>query len=168
MVSRVSLSFFLFICVLSLITLSSASFASDSHDRTQFGHDIIVGPGEEATEVTCFGCSVRVRGHVDSDVTTFGGSIVVEDGGEVGSDLTSFGGDLRLEKGSQIDGDIAVFGGRIQRDPDASVAGDVTNFSGSYWLALIFGLPLAILGAFIALVVWVVRQIFRPAVPATA
>lgn len=168
MVSRMSLSVFLSLCALSMIILTSASFAGGSHDRAQFGHDIIIGPGEEATEVTCFSCSVRVRGHVDTDVTTFGGSIIVEDGGKVGSDLTSFGGDLHLEKGSQINGDIAVFGGRIQRDPDASVGGDVTNLSGGYWLALIFGLPLAILGAFIALVVWIVRQIFRPAVPATA
>lgn len=166
MVSRISL--FAFLSALLLLTASPASYASDSHDRTQFGHDIVINSGEEATEVTCFGCSVRVRGRVDSDVTTFGGSILVEKGGEIGSDITSFGGNLRLENGAKADGDVTVFGGRVQRDPDASIAGDVTNFSGSYWLVLIFGLPLAILGAFIALVVWVVRQIFRPALPVTA
>lgn len=118
--------------LLLVFAISTMVFADGSHDRTQFGHDISIGPGEEATEVTCFGCRVRVRGHVASDVTTFGGSIVVEDQGEVDSDTTSFGGDVRLSKRGKVAGDVTVFGGSVQRDPDASVGGDITNFSGAF------------------------------------
>jgi len=154
-------------CFLCVFFLSAVAFADGSHDRTQFGHDITIGTGEEATDVTCFACSVRVRGRVDSDVTTFGGSVVVEDEGEVGGDTTTFAGDVRLENGAKAN-DITVFGGRFRRDPSASVGGDITNFSGSVWLFLIFGLPLAILGAFIALIVWLVRRLMRPPMPITA
>ncbi len=154
-------------CLVLLAALSGVARADDPHDRTQFGHDISVGPGEEVSEVTCFGCSVRIRGKVATDVTTFGGNIVVEDQGEIGSDTTAFGGDVRLDKGASVKS-ITVFGGRLHRDPEASVNGDVTTFTGGIWLLLIFGLPFVVLGALIALVVWVVRRLTRPAVPVTA
>lgn len=153
--------------VLFVVALSGAAFAEDAHDRTQFGRDINIGPGEEASDATCFGCSVRVRGHVQGDVTTFGGNIVVEDQGEIGGDTTTFGGHVRLEKGIKVRGGVTVFGGRLYRDSTATVGGDVTNFSGSAWLLLIFGLPLMLLGAFIALIIWLVRRLTRSSVPAT-
>jgi hypothetical protein len=152
---------------LLVIAAATTGFADTPHDRTQFGRDILIGAGEEATDVTCFGCSVRIRGQVDTDVTTFGGSVVVEDGGEIKGDTTSFGGDVRLDHGSVVNA-ITIFGGRIHRDSRAAVTGDVTTFSSSLWLVAIFGLPFAILGAFIGLIVWVVRRLFRPPVPATA
>jgi large exoprotein involved in heme utilization and adhesion len=161
-VARVSL------CLLACLSLTAAALADKSHDRTQFGHDITVNAGDEISEVTCFGCSVRVRGHVDGDVTTFGGSIVLEEEGEVGGDATSFGGGVRLDAGAKVDGDTTVFGGHLRRDPLSTVGGDVTNFGGSFWLILIFGLPFAILGAFIALVVWIVRLLTRPTAPSVA
>ena len=157
---------------LSLLTLiiavSSAAFADGSAERTQFGRDIVVGPNEEVSDATCFGCSVRIRGHVTGDVTTFGGSVVLEDQGEIAGDTTTFGGNLRLSKGTKINGDVTVFGGRLHRDPEATIHGDLTNFGGPIWLFVIFGLPLLILGTFIALIVWLIRRLLRPAVPAAA
>jgi len=167
MSSNVRLALRLFAGLL-LIASSTAAFADGSHDRTQFGHNISIGPGEEATEVTCFGCSVRVRGHVTSDVTTFGGSIVVEDQGEIGGDAVTFGGAVRLDKQAKVQGDVTVFGGQLHRDASATVRGDVTNFSGGGWLVLIFGLPLMMLGAVIAFVIWLVRRLTRPALPVAA
>jgi hypothetical protein len=157
----------LLISFIGFAALCIPAFADGSHDRTQFGHDITIGPDETVSEATCFGCSVRVRGHVESDVTTFGGSVIVEDSGEIASDLTSFGGDVRLDKGSKVN-NITVFGGRIRRDPEAAVEGDVTTFTGSYWMFLIFGLPFLVVGAVIALIVWLVRRLTRPAMPVTA
>jgi hypothetical protein len=154
----------LFFCA----AFSSVAFADGSHGRTQFGHDIVVAPDEEVGDVTCFGCSVRVRGHVTSDVTVFAGSLIIEDQGQVNGDATVFAGGIRLDKESKVSGDITVFGGQLHRDSAASIGGDVTNFSGPGWIFLIFGLPLAILGAFIALIVWLVRRLTRPSVPATA
>jgi hypothetical protein len=157
------LAWFLFVA-----TLATAAFADSSHDRTQFGHNINIGAGEVATDVTCFGCSVRVRGRVTSDVTTFGGSIVVEDQGEIGGDTTTFGGNVRLDKEAKVQGDVTVFGGQVRRDPAATVSGDVANFGGSGWLVLIFGLPLIIFGAVIAFIIWLVRRLTRPALPVAA
>ena len=65
-------------------------------------------------------------------------------------------------------GDVTVFAGRLHRDPAATVGGDVTAFSGSLWLVLIFGLPLVLLGAFIALIVWLIWRLTHPAMPVTA
>jgi len=147
-------------------TASVPAFADGSHDRTQVGHDINVGPGDEISEATCFGCSIRVHGHVEGDVTSFGGSVVVEEQGKVDGDATVFGGGLRLEKNVSIGGDVAVFGGRLRRDPTATIGGDITDFGGAGWMILIFALPLFFLGAFIALIVWIVRLATRQSVPA--
>jgi len=150
-----------------LASLSPLVLADDSHDRTQFGHNITIGPGETASDVTCFGCSVRVRGRVDSDVTTFFGSVVIEGEGRVGGDTTVFAGDVRLERGASVQ-EVDIFGGELHRDPGATVAGDVTDFHGGWWMLLILGLPLIFLGGFIALIIWLVRMATRPRVPVAA
>jgi hypothetical protein len=61
-----------------------------------------------------------------------------------------------------------VFGGRLRRDPAATVGGDVTNMGGPGWIVLIFLFPLIFLGLFIALIVWIVRRLLRPATPLMA
>jgi hypothetical protein len=167
MISARSLAGRLSIIALVVGGLCGAAFADNSHERTQFGHNISVGPDEEVSEVTCFGCSVHIRGKVQGDVTVFGGNILVEDVGEVGGDTAAFGGDVRLEKGATVN-DLTVFGGRLHRDPAATVNGDVTTFTGSIWLVIMFGLPLAMLGALIALIVLVIRRFMRPATPLAA
>jgi len=148
------------------VALSSAAFAD--RDRTQVGHTISVGPGEEVGDATCFGCSIRVRGHVTGDATAFGGSIVVEDEGQVGGDATVFGGDIRIDKDAKIARDVTVFGGRIRRDPASAVGGDVTTMGGPGWIFLIFLLPLILFGGFVAFIVWLIRRSTRPSLPAAA
>ncbi len=164
--------FSLFILIGCLMFAASVvaqnSSSSSSPDRTQLGTDITVGPNEHIGDVTCFGCSVRVRGHVDGDVTVFFGAITIEDEGEVNGDLTNFGRGVRLDRGTKVAGDITVFGGAVRRDPNASVGGDVTNFKGSPWLLLIFGLPFVILAGIVLFIVWLVRRLMRPTVPVTA
>ncbi len=158
----------LFGFLLSCAVLSSAAFADKDHERTQVGHNITIAPGEEVSEATCFGCSIRVRGHVIGDVTAFGGSISVEDQGQIGGDTTTFGGSVRLEKDAKVSGDLTVFGGRIHREPAATVGGDVTNFGGPGWHVLIVGAPLIRVGGILALVIWLIRRLLRPSMPATA
>jgi len=154
--------------VLLPLLLSTNAFAGDDSERTRVGHNISIGPGEEVSEATCFGCSIRIRGHVAGDVTAFGGSVTVEDQGQIDGDLTVFGGGMRLDKDAKIAGDVTVFGGRMHRDPAASIGGDVTNFSGPGWILMIFILPLVLLGGFLTLVIWGVRRLLRPAVPVAA
>jgi len=155
------------LCLMACSLVASAATAA--HDRTQFGREITVNAGEQVSEVTCFGCSVHIRGRVSGDVTTFGGSVVVEGDGEIGGDTTIFAGDLRLDAGSKVK-DLTLFGGRLRRDPSATVGGDVTTFAGgaALWLFIMFGLPLLMLAALIALIVWLVRRFRRPAVPMAA
>jgi hypothetical protein len=150
------------------VGLTAAAFAQGSHDITQFGHDITIGPNENVLQATCFGCSIRVRGHVKTDVTVFGGSVIVEEQGQIGTDATVFGGDVRLDSNVKVGGDVTIFGGAVQRDTTAIVGGDVVDFKGNIWLFVIFGLPFVVLGGFIALIVLLVRRLTRPPVPATA
>jgi len=163
---------FLHLLVISLfLCMTLSSFALDSKsapDRTQTGSDINVGPDEQTGELTCFGCSVHVRGHVLGDITTFGGSIVVEEGGQVDGEATTFAGSLRLEKDGSVKGDATVFGGRIRRDQSASIGGEITNFGGGVWMIVIFVLPLLFLGLVIAFIVWLIRKLTQPGVPAAA
>jgi len=166
--NNVRLSLRLSACLLFLVTFPAMSFADGASDRTQVGHNISIGPGEEVSEATCFGCSIRVRGHVSGDVTAFGGNIVVEDQGQVGGDATTFGGDIRIDKEVKVGGDVTVFGGRIRRDPASTVGGDVTTMGGPGWMFLIFLTPLIVFGLFVALIVWLIRRLMRPSVPAAA
>jgi len=154
------------VCVL-VAGMSSTTFGEASRERTQFGRDVIVGPGEEVSEITCFGGSVRVRGHVAGDVVTFGGNVVVEEDGSVGGDATVFGGGVRLEKTAKIGGDVTIFGGKIRRDPESQVGGDITDFSGG-WLPLMVALPVIFLGAIVALIIWLIRRLSRTGVVAPA
>jgi hypothetical protein len=164
---RPGLFAWLSVCV-CVAELSSAMFGQASRERTQFGHDVIVGPDEEVSQVTCFGGSVRVRGHVAGDVTAFDGSVIIEEDGSVGGDATVFGGGVRLEKTAKVGGDITIFGGNLRRDPESQVGGGITNFSGGFWLPLFVGLPLIFIGAIVALIIWLIRHYTRTGVPAPA
>jgi hypothetical protein len=155
-------------CVVFAALLTTIALADSPRDRTQVGNNIYVGPDETIAEATCFGCSVRIRGHVDGDVTVFGGRMVVEDQGEIGGDAVDFGGSVRLDKSVKVNGDVCVFGGRFHRDPAASIGGDIVDFSGPAWLILIVGLPFVLFGAFVALIIFIVRRLTRPSVPAPA
>jgi hypothetical protein len=156
------------VSLLFCLAFPLTALASASHDRTQVGSSITIRPGEEVEDATCFGCSIRVHGHVSSDATAFGGSVIVEEDGRVDGDVTTFGGGIRLGKEVNVKGDVTVFGGRIQRDPGATVGGDVTTMGGPGWIVLIFLSPFIFLGAFVALIVWIVRRLLRPAAPVAA
>lgn len=156
------------IFVAAFFVLSLTSFAEGARDRTQFGSDITIGPGEQVSDATCFGCSIRVRGSVKTDATAFGGSIIVEDGGEVHGDVADFGKGVRLDKEARVGGEVTVFGGPLRREPGATIGGQITIFNGYFWLFLIFGLPFVILGGFIALMIWIVGRVTRPSVPVAA
>lgn len=158
----------LFVAAFTTISFGDRSQADRSQDRTQVGHNISIGPGEEAGEATCFGCSIRVRGHVQGDVTAFGGSIVIEEQGQVNGDATAIGGGIRLDRGVSVHGDVTAIGGRLRRDAAATVGGEVNNMGGPGWVALmvLIGLlPFVFLGLFVALTVWLIRRLLRPAAP---
>jgi hypothetical protein len=151
-----------------LVSLASAAYAKNIPTYTQVGHNISIGPQEEVADLTCFGCSIRVRGRVAGDVTAFGGNVVIEDQAQIGGDVTVFGGDIRLDQAVKVAGDATVFAGQIRRDPQATISGDVTSMGGRGWLVPLLLAPFLILGLLIAFVIWLVRRLSRPSLPATA
>jgi len=154
-------------CFLIILILPTVAFAKTNPDRTQFGHNITVGPNEAVSDVTCIGCSIRIRGQVSGDATSIGGSIFIEEQGQVAGDVTAVAGNARLDKEVKVAGDVTVVGGELRRDPEASVAGDVTNVGGRGWIIPILLVPLVLFGLLIAFVVWLIQRLSRPAaVPA--
>src|ERR1700752_5451728 len=87
---------------LTFALLVPSAFAKGSADSTEFGHDIRIAPDQNVGELTCFNCSVYVRGQVGGDITTFHGNVVIDESGVVGGEVTAFLGDVRLDSGTKI------------------------------------------------------------------
>jgi hypothetical protein len=146
----------------------TAAFAKDNPSYTQFGHSINIERNEKVGDLTCFGCSIHVRGQVAGDITAFGGNIVLDDNAQVAGDVTAFAGDVRLDQSVTVAGDATVFGGRMRRDAQATISGDVTSMGGRGWFIPILLLPFLIMGAFVALIIWITRRLRRPSLPTAA
>lgn len=159
---------FAFPCLALVLSLSGAAAASDNSSYTEFGHDINIGPNQHVGDLTCLGCSIRVRGQVSGDVTVIGGSIVLEEQAKVSGDVTAIAGNARLGEGVQVGGDATVIGGELRRDPQATVSGDVTSMLGRGWFALILLVPFMILGLLVAFVIWLAQRLRSPSVPSAA
>lgn len=150
------------------LILATAAFAAAKPERTQIGRNITVGQNEEVGDVTCVGCSIRIRGQVAGDATTVGGNIFIEDQAQVAGEVTAVAGDVRIDKGVKVAGDLTVVGGDLRRDPQATISGDVTTMGGRFWIIPILLAPFVILGLLIALVVWLIQRARRPSAPAMA
>ena len=148
--------------VLSVLALSTLAVAKDSPERFQMNHDIRVSPGESTGDVSCLNCSVYIRGQVTGDVFAMHGNVVVETGGSVAGDVSTLVGDVRMESGSSIGGSVAAIAGAIRRQPDARIGGDSSAMEGLPWLILLLALPLVMLAACIAFVIWLVQRVRRP------
>jgi hypothetical protein len=159
----------IFAC-LALFCLSAAgvALAKNTPEFTEFGHNINIGPNEQTGDLTCFGCSIRVRGQVAGDVTTIGGSIVLEDPAQVAGDVTAIAGNMRLNQNVKVSGDTTVIGGDLRRDPQAMVSGDVTSMGGHGWFIPILLAPFIVLGLLVAFVIWLVQRMRAPSAPAAA
>jgi cytoskeletal protein CcmA (bactofilin family) len=143
---------------LAFAITAPAAFASNGSEITQFGHDIHIGENQQADQVTCFNCSVYVRGQVAGEITTIRGNIVIEGNSSVGGEVTALLGDVRLDDGTQVAGEVTVLGGKLRRPPGAHVAGDVTVMQGAAWVYVMLFAPLLFLAGVVALIVWLVRR----------
>lgn len=147
--------------------LSASAFAAN-RDYTRIGSDINIQENEQAGDVTCVACSIRVRGQVAGDVTAVGGSIVIESPAQVAGDVTAVAGNVRLGQNVKVAGDATVVGGDLRRDSQALVSGDVTTMGGRGWVVPVLLAPFIVLGLLVALVVWLVQRARRPSLPAAA
>lgn len=98
-----------------------------AQERTSWMRGVSVAPEERTGEVTCFFCSVNVRGTVSGDVTTIGGDIMVH--GEVTGDAVALGGNVRLEGGATVKQDAVAIGGFATKEPGAHTHEDNPPFS---------------------------------------
>ena len=145
-----------------LALLAAPALAQRSSDRVQFNHDIIVQPGQESGDLVCVNCSIFVRGEVAGDVVAVHGNVVIEEGAKVAGDVTTVLGNLRIPGTAQVKGDAVAVGGTVRSGPQATIGGDVTSLGGTGWTVLIVLLPLAFIGGFVALIVWLVARVRRP------
>lgn len=144
--------------LLFAMAVASLASAKAKPEYTQFGHDVRIAADQQTGDITCFGCSVYVRGEVAGDVTTMGGSVILQGDGAISGDVTALGGSVRADSSTKIGGDLTAFGGRVDRQPGSAVGGDVTTFGGPGWMLLIFGLPLAMFAGLVALIYWLVQR----------
>jgi len=138
------------------LALSTAALAQKpDEDRAEFGRNITIQEGQTSGDISCFNCSVYVRGRVNGDIAVFGGRVVVD--GSVKSDIAVFWGTVRLEDGAHAGGDVAVFGGAIRRAPTAAIHGEVVSF-GRGWVLLPVVVMVVIVWLIVALIVWLVTR----------
>jgi hypothetical protein len=102
-----------------------------AEERVQYLRDLVVNPGETASEVTCIACSIRVYGTVRGDATAIGGEVKVD--GTVTGDAVAVGGAVRLGPLARVEGDATSLGGPVVRDPQAVISGDVDAYPWLYW-----------------------------------
>lgn len=120
---------------LMFVLLVPSAFAKGSADYTEFGHDIRIAADQNVGELTCFNCSVYVRGQVGGNITTFHGNVVIEPNAVVAGEVTSFLGEVRAGSGSKIGGDTTVFAGNLVVEQDGMVGGEATSIAGDIRVA---------------------------------
>lgn len=149
---------------LLLLMVTPQTLHARDGDQVHFGKSITVSEDENAGDLVCIGCSIRVAGSC-GDVVAIGGSIMVD--GTVKGSVVAIGGGVLLGDNAAVSEDVVTLGGRLSRHPNAVVKGDVSVQSGAFILVGIFLVPLLPLLVIIALVVWLVRGNHRP-MPASA
>lgn len=122
---------------------SSASSVCLSGSRNNVGGSLTIGADEWICgNVSVYGGSATILGHVGGNVTVVGGSAEVA--GRIDGNLTTIGGGIHLRPGAVIGGNVDAVGGTISRDPGAVIGGNVEQgFAGhdmpTHWLGLFGG-----------------------------
>ncbi len=102
----------------------SAASVCVSSNRDSFGGSLTVGADESVCgNVSVYGGSATILGHVTGNVTIVGGSADVS--GHVDGDLTTIGGSIDLHTGAAIGGNVNAIGGGITRAPGVTIGGNV-------------------------------------------
>lgn len=83
---------------------------ADSRDMVKIGGNIVVDEGMTIRDAVAVGGNVEVRGEVDGDAVSIGGSILLASSAIVRGDAVCVGGTIELEDGAQIDGSIVETG----------------------------------------------------------
>ena len=137
--------------------------SGSGNDRVQFGSSINVTEDEQAGDLVCIGCSVRVAGTC-GDIVSIGGRVDLV--GHAKGDVVAIGGGVRLGENAQVGGDVVTIGGPLMRGQGSEVGGEIVSQSGSFVIPLLFIVPLIPVVLVVALIWWLVtRNNRRPVQP---
>ena len=89
----------------------------------RFGDELVIEAGKTAEEAISIGSNVRVYGTVTTTAFSFGGDVIVENGGDVKGDAVSFGGDVKVRRHGMVHKDAVSIGGSVRVDNDGTVLG---------------------------------------------
>jgi hypothetical protein len=133
------------------------------NDRVQFGSSINIAEDENAGDLVCIGCSVRVAGTC-GDIVAIGGRIDLE--GHAKGDLVAIGGGVRLSENAEVSGDLVTIGGGLARAQGSQVGGQIVTQGGGYVFPLLILIPLIPVILVVALIWWLItRSNRRPVQP---
>lgn len=115
-----------------------------SGNRDSFGSSVTIGGGEWVCgNVSVYGGSATILGHVNGNVTVIGGSADVA--GQVDGNVTTIGGSIILRSSASVGGNVDAVGGSISRNSGATVGGNVEQGlaghgdGATHWLGLFSG-----------------------------
>ena len=151
---------FLLASLFVLLTSSVPAFPKEKHtgnDHVSFGSDIVVSEGEDAGDVVCAFCSVKVHGNVGGDIAVLFGSVTVDSGHKIGGDVAILGGDLNLSEEAEAGGDVAILAGNANLAQSATIHGSRTVLPGAFWLLIPFA-PLLVFIGIIWLIIYLIRR----------
>jgi len=74
----------------------------DARDRTSFGGNVRVGPGEVVASVVTMGGNAEIEGEVLHDVVSMGGNVHVYPTGSVRGDIVAMGGQVQVDPGADV------------------------------------------------------------------
>ena len=96
----------------------SGEYRVRSNDIVRFGESVVIEANERIRgDVVVLGGTIRVRGYVDGDVVSIGGSVIIEDGGEVRGEAISVGGHVEEHGKGRLRGtSLTVPGGEDWED----------------------------------------------------
>jgi hypothetical protein len=148
------------ICALLLLLIAAPPMHASNGNQVHVGQSITIPEGEDAGDVVCVGCSIRVDGAC-GDAVAVGGSITVN--GQVRGDAVAVGGAIRMGEDGSIRGDVVTVGGRLWRHPNSVVGGTVSTQSGAVVFAILLISTVLPVILIVALIVWLVNRSRRPA-----
>ncbi len=123
-----------------------------------FRGSIVIGSNEIVCgDVTSFGGSVVVQGELRGNVTAFNSNTLIA--GEVIGNLTLFGGIIALNSNSQVHGHIDLYGTRELNAQGKHLEGAITDQVLVVLVALILPIPLALILALGLIAAWILGTV---------
>lgn len=123
----------LFVLLIFLVALTaSPALAAGAQSGPQFcfGNSLTVSSGQTVDTILGFGCNITIEqgATVTGDILDFGGNTLVA--GTLDGGITSFGGTVMIQETGVVSGNITSLGGNVRAASGAIVRGGVNQNNG--------------------------------------